>query len=377
MKKELYENSKSYTVEEINNIVGGILNKVGESVKINRIASPGDADENTLALAFEEKFIETLPHTKAKVALVPLGVSIENLTTIEVERPKLAMMKILHLFYIPPDAHSGVHPSAIIHPDSKLGKDVSIGPNVVIGRGAVIGDNTKILANVYVGKFSEIGKNCLLYPGVYVGDCIEIGNNVIIHNGASIGADGYSFVTETPSNVEAAKQSGQINDETKQQKIYKVPSLGAVTISDDVEIGANSAIDRGTIENTFIGKGTKIDNLVQIGHNCIIGENCLIISQAGVSGSVKLGDRVVLAGQAGIVDHLEIGSDSIIMAKSGVTKTLPNKSIVMGTPAIPRKEFVKQIKNVKELDVLLKEVKTFKKDFDSIKESLNIENIEV
>ncbi len=377
MKKELYENSKTYTIEEINSIVGGILNKVEENIKINRIASPVDADENTLALAFEERFIESLPHTKAKVALVPLGVSLDNISTIEVERPKLAMMKILHLFYVPPDAHTGIHPSAIVHPDAKLGNDVSIGPNVVIGRGAVIGDNTKVLANVYIGKFAEVKKNCLLYPGVYVGDCIEIGNNVIIHNGASIGADGYSFVTETPSNVETAKKEGKVGDDATQQKIYKVPSLGAVTIADDVEIGANAAIDRGTIENTYIGKGTKIDNLVQIGHNCIVGENCLIISQAGVSGSVKLGDRVVLAGQAGIVDHLEIGSDSIIMAKSGVTKNLPDKSIVMGTPAIPRKEFVKQIKNVKELDVVLKEIKKFKKDFDSIRESLNIENVEV
>lgn len=364
------EETKAYKLSEINGIIGGILNQVGDDVVINRLNPPKLADESTLALAITEEEIANLSGTKAKAAVVPIGVSVENISTIEVERPKLAMMKLLHMFAVPVDAPVGIHPSATVHPEAQLGQNVSVGPNVVIGRGTVIGDNTKLVANVYVGKGVEIGNNCLFYAGVNIGDFAKIGNNVIIHHGTSIAADGFSFVTENPGTIETAKEQGKVEGDFSQQRIFKIPSLGSVTLGDDVEIGANVCIDKGTVENTTIGRGTKIDNLTMIGHNCKIGENCLIVSQVGISGSVNIGDRVVLAGQVGIADHINIGSDSIVMAQSGVSKSFPEKSIIMGSPAMPRKEFVKQIKTINDAKKFIDEFKQLKKEIDEFKKGL-------
>ncbi len=366
MVNTIFNETKTYKLSEINHIIGGILN-TEEDIVVKRIAPPGLADEETLALAISEEEITNIASSRARAAVVPLGVSIENKSTIEVERPKLAMMKLLHLFYIPVDAQPGIHEKAFVDPDAKLGENVSIGANVYISRGVAIGNNTKILPNTYVGKFTEIGVNCLIHPGVNIGDNARIGNNVIINQGASIGADGFSFVTENPGTIETAKQQGKVEGDFSRQKIFKIPSLGSVTIGDDVEIGANACIDSGTVENTTIGQGTKIDDLVMIGHNCKIGENCLIVSQVGISGSVVIGDRVVLAGQAGVADHVSIGADSIVMAKTGVSKSFPGKSIIIGSPAVHRKEFVKQLKAQKDAVRLSDEIKALKKEIEELK----------
>lgn len=349
---------KSYRIEEISEIVGGILTKF-EDASVSRLAPPLLADENTLALALSEEEIENLAKTNAKVALVPLGATFDGLSTIEVERPRLAMMKLLHLFYIPPETPSGVHPMAVVHPEAKLGQNVSIGANVYISRGAEIGDNTKILPNCYIGSNVKVGQNCLFHAGCNIGDNCKIGNHVVLQHGASIGADGFSFVTEAPDNIEKAKQQGDISDANVEQKIYKIPSIGAVILEDDVEIGANACVDRGTIEDTVIGAHTKIDNLVQVAHNCKIGKSCRIVSQVGVAGSCVIGDRVVIAGQVGMADHIEVGSDTIIMAKAGVTKSFPEKSIIIGAPAIPRKDFIKKLKIERGLTELLEKFKKY------------------
>ncbi|MBR6098348.1 UDP-3-O-(3-hydroxymyristoyl)glucosamine N-acyltransferase [bacterium] len=338
---------KSFTLEEITQITGGMLTKVQDTT-IERIAPPLLADEKTLALALGEEEIANLAKSKAKAALVPLGVQLDGLTTIEVERPRLAMMKLITLFYNPPKINEGVHPTAVVDPSAKLGANVQIGPNVVISHNAEIGDNTKIMANSYIGGEAKIGSNCFFHPGVNIGDRVKVGNDVILHHGVSLGADGFSFVTENPDNIENARKDGSIKDDNKKHVIFKIPSIGSVEIGNNVEIGANTTIDRGTIENTTVGDNTKIDDLVMIGHNCHIGEGCLIVSQVGIAGSCVIGDRVVIAGQAGLADHIEIGSDTIITAKAGVTKSFPEKSIVVGIPAMPRKDFIKQLKTMKD-----------------------------
>lgn len=367
----LIEETKTYRLSELNRIIGGIFNQIGEDTEIKRLSPPKSADENTLALALTEEEIANLAFTNAKAAVVPIGAGIENISTIEVEKPRLAMMKLLHLYAVPVDAPEGIHEKAFVHPEAKLGQNVSIGPNVVVGRGTVIGDNTKLVANVYIGKFVEVGNNCLFYPGVNIGDFAKIGNNVIIHHGTSIAADGFSFVTENPSNVQTAKEQGNVEGDFSKQVIFKIPSLGSVTINDDVEIGANVCIDKGTVENTIIGRGTKIDNLAMIGHNCKIGENCLIVSQVGISGSVEIGDRVVLAGQVGVADHVNIGADSIVMAQTGVSKSFPAKSIIMGSPAMNRKEFVRQIKTIKDAAKMIDEFKALKTQIDEFKKGFD------
>ncbi|MDR1327253.1 MAG: UDP-3-O-(3-hydroxymyristoyl)glucosamine N-acyltransferase [Heliobacteriaceae bacterium] len=349
---------KTFTLEEITNITGGMLTKA-QDVSISMIAPPLLADENTLALALGEDEIANLSKSRAKAALVPLGVNIDGLTTIEVERPRLAMMKLINMFYAAPEVNTGIHPSAIVHETAKLGENVKIGPNVVIARNTILGDNTQIVANSYIGSGVKTGKNCFFHPGVNIGDRVILGDNVILQHGVSLGADGFSFVTEKPDNIEQAKQDGTIKESNAEQKIYKIPSIGSVVIGNNVEIGANSTIDRGTIENTIIGDNTKIDDLVMIGHNCKVGKGCLIVSQAGIAGSCVIGDRVVIAGQAGLADHIEIGADSIIAAKTGVSKSFPEKSIIMGIPAIPRKEFIRNIKVMKEAGELVTKFKKY------------------
>ena len=349
---------KTFTLEQIAQITGGLLSKE-KDVAITNIAPPMLADENTLALALGEDEIANLANTKAKAALVPLGVNIDGFTTIEVERPRLAMMKLITMFYEEPHVNSGVHPTAVVHPSAKLGQNVSLGANVVVGENAQIGDNTKILPNCYIGNGAVIGQKCFFHAGVNIGDRVKVGNDVILHHGVSLGADGFSFVTENPNNIEQARKDGEIRENDVEQVIFKIPSIGSVVIGNNVEIGANTAIDRGTIENTVIGDNTKIDDLVMSGHNCRVGKGCMIVSQVGIAGSCVIGDRVVIAGQAGLADHIQIGSDTIIAAQSGVTKSFPEKSIVVGAPAVPRKEFIKQLKIMKDAGELIAKFKKY------------------
>lgn len=362
---------KTYSLDELTKITGGILTKNSDP-KIAKILPPLLADEQTLALALSEAEIANLENTKAKAAVVPLGVSLDNISTIEVERPRLAMMQLLNLFYEAPDAPIGIHPSAVVHPDAKLGKNVSVGANVVISRGAVVGDDVRILPNVYVGKFANVGKDCLLYPSVYIGDFVKVGERVILHSGVSLGADGFSFVTETPDSIEQARESGgKVEGGKANQKVFKIPSLGSVVIGNDVEIGANTTIDRGTIEDTTVGDQTKIDDLVMIGHNCKIGKACMLVSQVGIAGSCTIGDRVVIAGQAGLADHITIGDDSIILAQSGVTKSHPAKSVLMGAPAVPRKDFLKRLRYLGEAEVMVEKYKKYQHLLEDYEKFLN------
>ena len=349
---------KTFTLEQIAQVCGGMLSKA-KDVAITRIAPPLLADESTLALALGEDEIANLANTKAQAALVPLGVNIDGFTTIEVERPRLAMMKLITMFYEAPHVNSGIHATAVVHPTAKIGENVSLGPNVVVGEYAEVGNNTKILANSYIGNGAIIGENCFFHAGVNIGDRVKVGRDVILHHGVSLGADGFSFVTENPNNIEQAKKDGEIKENDVNQVIFKIPSIGSVVIGNNVEIGANTAIDRGTIEDTVIGDNTKIDDLVMIGHNCRVGKGCMIVSQVGIAGSCVIGDRVVIAGQAGLADHLNIGDDSIIAAQAGVSKSFPAKSIVIGSPAMPRKEFIKQMKLMKDAGDLITKFKKY------------------
>ena len=198
---------KTFTLEQIAQITGGMLSKA-KDVAITNIAPPLLADENTLALALGEDEINNLSKTKAQAALVPLGVNIDGYSTIEVERPRLAMMKLITMFYEEPHVNSGIHPTAVVHPSAKIGQNVSLGANVVVAENAVIGDNTKILANGYIGNGAQIGADCFFHPAVCIGDRVKVGNKVILHHGVSLGADGFSFVTENPNNIEQARKDG-------------------------------------------------------------------------------------------------------------------------------------------------------------------------
>jgi UDP-3-O-[3-hydroxymyristoyl] glucosamine N-acyltransferase len=220
-----------------------------------------------------------------------------------------------------------------------------VGPRAHIGRGTVI------LSHVTIGADAVIGRDCLLHPGVRIGDRVVVGDRAILQHNVSLGADGFSYATPEPAGA----------GEDASVALPRINSIGTVILEDDVEIGANSAVDRATLAATRIGRNTKIDNLVQIGHNVAIGENCLICGMVGISGSVKIGDRVVLAGGVGVADHVTIGSDAMIAGGSGVGSNVPAKAVMAGYPAVPRERAFEQVKYLARLRALFAEVGELKK----------------
>lgn len=242
------------------------------------------------------------------------------------ERPRWGYMKVLELIFAekwkpePPI----LSPKADIHFEAKLGRDVAVGAFTVLKGRTLVGDRTRIGAQCYIGYNARIGKDCLLHPGVYVGDYCEVGDRVILQPGAVIGSDGFGYDTDPKTGTH-----------------HKIPQVGRVILEDDVEIGANVAIDRATTGETRVGAGTKVDNLVQLGHNVVTGRNCLIISQVGVAGSTKIGHQVVLAGQAGVAGHIAIGDGAVVAAQTGVMNDVPPKTLIFGTPARPHREAMK------------------------------------
>ena len=237
-----------------------------------------------------------------------------------------AMARVVDWFFPVRRPFDGVSPAAFVDATTVLGTDVAIGPLAYVGAGVRLGDRTQVHPSSTIGHDTRIGSDCIIHSGVHIYPNTMIGDRVILHSGVVIGADGFGYVPERL----AAEQASA--EEPLQHR--KIRHVGRVTLEDDVEIGANTAIDRGTLAATRIGRGTKIDNLVTIGHNSAVGRHCIIIGQVGVSGSTVLGDYVTVAGQAGLADHVRIGARAVIGAQSGVTKDVPAGQVVLGSPAI-------------------------------------------
>jgi len=301
----------------------------------------------------EEESFAALAGSRARTAIIRRGkVGRADLAgTIQTDYPRYALAGLTKLFARPPHAPPGIHPTAVVDPTAEIATPTSIGPFVQIGPGARIGARARILGQVTIGAGARIGTDAFLHPGVRIGERVEIGDRVIIHPNASIGADGFSFAIPEPG---VAPPPGQ-------PPVQRIASLGTVILGDDVELGANSCIDRGTIEATTIGNGTKIDNLVMIGHNNQIGRNCMIAGRVGVSGSCRIGDRVILAGGVGLADHLRVGDDAVILAGAqvGGSRVAPG-AVVIGMPAIPRDRFIEQLKHLYRLKKLFADVAQLK-----------------
>ena len=309
------------TARDIARIVGGELSGDPEQSATGlagiREAAPGD-----VTFLASPKYQAAVKTTRASILIVArdLDVSFDG-TLIRVDNPAEAFARLVEQVAPPPVTYQpGVHPSAVIAASARLGKDVSIQPYAVIEERAVIGDRTVVGAGCFIGSECRVGTDCLLYPQVSLRERTSLGDRVILHGGVVLGADGFGF-------------------ETVQGERKKIPQVGVVEIGDDVEIGANTAIDRGRFGRTRVGNGTKIDNLVQIGHNCVVGDHCVICGLVGIAGSTIIGNQVTIAGQVGIAGHLTIGDKSIIMAQAGVTKDVPPGSVILGAPAVPHKEF--------------------------------------
>lgn len=306
------------------------------ALQVDRVVHPDRAERSSdLALAMSGDAVAALANGKAQAAVVaaknpaPTG-AFKALIT--VDDPRLALARLTALFDPGPAYEAGIHPTAVVAPDAHLGEGVSLGPYVVVGPRSRIGAGTVLLAQVTIGAGVEVGGQCLFHPGVRIGDRVKIGNGVIIHANAVIGADGFSYAPDLASPT--AFVPGMV--------VTRVHSLGTVEIADEVEIGACTTIDRSTIETTRIGRATKIDNHVHIGHNVTIGESCMICGMVGISGSVRIGDRVRLGGGAGVADHVAIGDQAIVAASSGVGSNIAAGSFVSGTPAQPHQRSAEQ-----------------------------------
>jgi len=297
---------------------------IGEDREVKGIAEIERAGKEDLTFLTNPRYRKFLKRTKAAAVLT--GKELEGLDIPQLicKEPYVVFAKLLNLFYPEVFPFPSVSKRATISPSSRLGKGCYIGDFVYISEGAYIGDRCYIFPGVYIGKNVKVGEGSVIYPNVSIYDETVIGKGVRIHSGAVIGSDGFGYAFSK-----------------EEMKIYKVPQRGRVVIGDFVEIGANTTIDRGTLGDTVIGEGTKIDNLVQIGHNVKIGKYCFIVSQVGISGSTKIGDFVTLAGKVGVAGHIEIGNNITVAAKSGITKSLKEPGTYAGFPARPYREWRK------------------------------------
>lgn len=342
----------SFTTKALAEALDGELIGNGD-IAITRLAHPADIrDTGDLALAMDPKLLPLLEKTSAKAAVVGKNANLASGVVdacIIVNRPRLAMARLTTLFEKQVPHVEGIHPSAVIEKGAVLGAGVSVGAQAYVGAGAVIGDGSVLHPQSYVGPGAMIGKNALIYAGVKIGSNVKIGDRFIAHFNASIGADGFSFVTPEVGSVEQVKSGASGTVTASNTHLVRIASLGGVVIGDDVEVGANTSIDQGTIMPTRIGNGTKIDNQVQIGHNVVIGENCLLCGRVGIAGSVTVGDRVVLGGAVGVADHVTIGNDAVVMAMSGVPGNVKPGEVVGGLPAMPRERMMENYFNISRL----------------------------
>ncbi|MBK1665981.1 UDP-3-O-(3-hydroxymyristoyl)glucosamine N-acyltransferase [Rhodospirillum rubrum] len=358
------------TLTQVAEALGGTLHGQGDLI-IRRPVHPARAEAGEgvtdLAVAMEPALLAALDGSAARAALVAGGAvppagSVDG--WIEVGRPRFAMHVITNRFEQPARLAPGIHPSAVVEEGAEIGEGAALGPFVHVGFGARVGAGSRVHSGVSIGAGAVVGADCLLHPGVRIGERVRVGDRVILHANAVIGADGFSFVTPEPGSVESAKATGRVD--AINSRLARIASLGAVVLGDDVEIGANTCIDRGTLDDTRIGDGTKIDDMVMIGHNVRVGRLCMLCAQVGIAGSAVIGDGVVLAGRVGVADHITIGDNAVVGAGSGVGSNIPPRSVWMGYPALPKDQATEHYLFSRRLKHLFKDVSELKKRIRSL-----------
>lgn len=318
------EGSRSLTAAAIADAVGGVLRGDGSAV-ISAVAPLDRAQRHHLTFLASARYAPLFAESDAGVALVTP--ELEEApgrvrARVVVPSPHDAMLSLLEELYPPPPPISGVHPTAVIGRGARIGEQVWIGPYAVLGDGSVIGNGTHIDAQVVVGAGVEIGSDCHLFPGACLYTGTVLGDRVRVHSGVRLGSDGFGYVY-------------------RDGRHEKIPHVGRCILESDVEIGANSTVDRGSIDDTVIGAGTKIDNLVQVAHGVTIGRNVLLAGQVGVAGSSTIEDSVTLAGQVGVAGHITIGKGTIATAQTGIPNSVEPGSFISGYPAIPNRDWLK------------------------------------
>jgi UDP-3-O-[3-hydroxymyristoyl] glucosamine N-acyltransferase len=324
---------------EIARLLGGEAKGDGEK-DITGVAALDTATEQDLSFADGELALRRAADSRAGCVLVPEGTVVAGRNTVAVRNLRLAFIRVAEVLHPPRQVQPGIHPTAVIAADARLGPDVSVGPHCVIESGASVGGGTRLGAGVYLGEGVTLGERCVLHPRVSIYPGVKVGDRVILHAGVVLGSDGFGYLFA----------------EGRHQKF---PQLGGLVIENDVEIGSNTTVDRGSLGTTRIGEGAKIDNLVQVAHNVRIGRHSVIAAQTGISGSAEIGDFVTLAGQVGVADHVRIEDEAVIGAQAGIPtgKAVRKGSVMWGTPARPLSEFKKMYAHLSRLPALAEKVK--------------------
>lgn len=360
------------TLEQVAAFVGGKVHGRSDVTVNSLCMSPLEGTEDQIAFFFDPKMVKLLGESKVGAAIVPTGVEKEfpDRNLVLVDRPKVALARVLKT--LEPKRffqEVGVHESAVVHPSCQLGKNVSIGALVAIGPNTKIGDNTKIMAGTIIGGEVQIGNDCLIHAGCLIADYIKLGNRVILQQGVSLGADGFGYTTERVSNMEL-RIAGSRDFSDEDNPLLKIPQIGTVVLEDDVEVGSNTTIDRATIGATIIGRGSKIDNLVMIGHNVKLGKECIVIANTTIGGSAVIGDRVVMAGSVCVKDQLKVGKDAILEGMAGVMKEVADGDVQVGVPATQYRKFYEQVVAVKKLPEFMVEFRKMQKRVAQMEQQL-------
>ncbi len=312
------------------------------SVVLKKFAPADRAQAGDVTFAENAEYLALAEKSAASAIIVGIGISTSSKVLIRVANPRVAFAKTLALFFPEPTLKAGIHPTAVVAASAQIDPTAHIGPHCVVGEKVHLGARSILQGGDHVGDHSRLGDDCWIFPNVTIYPGTQIGSRVRIHSSTVIGADGFGYVPDAGVHL-------------------KVPQIGIVIIGDDVELGANVTVDRGALGPTIIGKGSKIDNLVQIGHNAVLGEHCILVSQVGIAGSTKLGDYVVLGGQVGVGGHLKIGSGASVVAQSGVMHDIPAGEKWMGAPAQPDRQTKRQMLALQQLPELIRRVRQLEK----------------
>ncbi len=317
----------------------------GTELEITSAAALDEATSGQVTFLANPRYTPRVKSTRASAIYVGENVELgrDDLVVLRTPDPYLAYTRALRLFHPEPECAPFIHSAAVIDPTAKIAGSVSIGACAVIGAGVEIGEGVKIYPNVTIYEGVVIGKDSIIHSGAVVREGSQIGDRVIIHNNAVIGCDGFGYAKD------------------EERHWLKIPQTGRVVIEDDVEIGAGTTIDRASTGESRIGRGTKIDNLVQIGHSCIVGEDTLLCAQVGLAGSSRIGSRVVLAGQAGVAGHLKIGDDAVLTAKSGISHDVPPGKVISGIPAFDNRDWLRSTAAFRRLGEMQRTLKELEK----------------
>jgi UDP-3-O-[3-hydroxymyristoyl] glucosamine N-acyltransferase len=334
------------TLKELADLVGGTV--VGDAdISIRRLASVAEAQAGEITFVANPKYLSLLKETCASAVIVAPGVEAPHLSLLVCRNPYLAFAKILTYLQVRRPTPQGVLVGACVHPSARLGEGITVHPGCVVGENVTIGSGTILYPGVVLYDDVVVGDDCTLHAGVIVREGCRIGNRVILQPSAVIGADGFGFAPDGP-------------------RYFKIPQVGVVEVEDDVEIGAGSCVDRAALGVTRIRRGVKIDNLVQIGHNVVVGEDTLIVAQVGIAGSTEIGRHCTFGGQAGVAGHLKVGDNVMVGAQGGVAGNIGPNQVLSGTPVMPHREWLKASMSLARLPELRKDVTRMKRQLEEL-----------